>query len=131
MEEKKDMEELNTAETIGPIVATADPVPHALTESSVLHNSGAHAELRASIVALQARVRQLEAAVEEMRTVKASAESTPSAGRKTLPFAPVSLLAKGAAEQTGAASVDDALRSLSIEQRIAVKSGLLRAGLMK
>ena len=125
------MEEMNTAETIGPIVATADPVPHTLTESSVLHNATAHTELKASIVALQARVRQLEAAVEEMRSVKASAEVQPVAGRKTVPFAQVSLLAKGAAEQPGAPSVDDALHSLSIEQRIAVKSGLLRAGLMK
>ena len=125
------MEDINTSATIGPIVATADTVPHALTESSVLHNSTAHAELKASIVALQARVRHLESAVEEMRTVKAAADTQPAAGRKTVPFAPVSLLAKGATEQPGAASVDDALRSLSIEQRIAVKTGLLRAGLMK
>ncbi len=123
------MEEMITAETIGPIVATVDPLPHALTESSVLHNATAHAELKAGMAALEARIQRLETEVQEMRSVKASAETTP-AGRKTVPFAPVALLAKGAAEP-GAASVDDALRSLSIEQRIAVKSGLLRAGLMK
>lgn len=125
------MEDMNMAETIGPIVATADPVPHALTESSVLHNHTAYAELKAGLAALEARIRHLEAEVREMRSVKASAESASAAGRKTVPFAPVSLLAKGATEQPGAPSVDDALRSLSIEQRIAVKSGLLRAGLMR
>lgn len=124
------MEDMNTAETIGPIVATADPVPHALTESSVLHNHTAHAELRAGMAALEARIQHLEAEVRELRSMKASAETVP-AGRKTVPFAPVSLLAKGTAEQPGAPSVDDALRSLSIEQRIAVKSGLLRAGWMR
>lgn len=130
MKERNSMEEMNTAETIGPIVATADPVAHTLTESSVLHNSTAHAELKAGMAALEARIQLLERELREMRSVKASAESSP-AGRKTVPFAQVSLLAKGATEQGGAPSVDDALRSLSIEQRIAVKSGLLRAGLMK
>lgn len=130
MEEMKNMDEMNTAETVGPIVATADPAATTLTESSVLHNSTAHAELKASMAALEARIQHLEREVQEMRAVKASAEALPT-GRKTMPAANVSLLAKGAAEQPGASSVDDALRSLSIEQRIAVKSGLLRAGLMK
>lgn len=126
------MEEMNLAETIGPIVATADPdpVPHTLTKSSVLHNAAAHTELRAAMAALEARIELLEREVQEMRSVKASAD-TPPAGRKTVAFTPVSLLAKGGTEGSGAASVDDALLSLSIEQRIAVKSGLLRAGLVK
>lgn len=70
----------------------------------------------AAIADLDRRIRQLEAAIAEVRTMKASAAT---GGRKTSP-----------AVMAGAAGVDDALGSLSLEQRIAVKSGLMRAGLL-
>lgn len=71
----------------------------------------------AAIAELDRRIRELEAAMGELRSVKASAT-----GRKTS----TSMMAKGAES----AEVDEAFRSLSVEQRIAVKSGLMRAGLL-
>jgi hypothetical protein len=102
------MEETNVMETVGPIVATAEPV----------------------LADLDRRIRELETAMGDMRTIKAQAEHPP-AGRKTVPAGQVSLLAKGSAEEGNGASVDDALRSLSMEQRFAVKTGLIRAGLLR
>ena len=71
-----------------------------------------------AIADLDRRIRELEAAIGEVRSVKASA----AVGRKTAS----STMAKSA----DAAGLDGALGSLSVEQRIAVKSGLLRAGLI-
>ncbi len=106
------MEEMKTGESVGPIVATAEVKDNAALQS-----------LEAASAALEARVRDLETALAELRSVRAQSDAP--AGRKTA--AHVSLLAKGAPE-AAAATVDDALRSLSVEQRIAVKSGLMRAG---
>jgi hypothetical protein len=105
------MEETNVLESVGPIVATADPA------------SG-----EAVLAALDRRIRDLESAVGDLRTIKAHGEQ---AGRKTVPAAQVSVLAKGAANEGGDAPLEDAMRSLSIEQRFAVKSGLIRAGLLR
>ncbi|MEZ2347372.1 hypothetical protein [Terriglobus sp. RCC_193] len=71
-----------------------------------------------AIAELDRRIRELEAAMGDMRSVKASA----AVGRKTS----ASMMAKGAE----ASDMDAAFRSLSVEQRIAVKSGLMRAGLL-
>lgn len=76
---------------------------------------------------LERRIHELEAAMGGLRSVKAEAQA--ATGRKTISTEQVSLLAKGAADSVG--NVDDALRSLSVEQRIAVKSGLMRAGLLR
>ncbi|WP_419805134.1 hypothetical protein [Terriglobus sp.] len=82
---------------------------------------------------LERRIRELEAAIGDLRTVNASAPAGAAvpvaAGRKTQASYAPHLLAKGA-EPVNEGSVDVALRSLSVEQRIAVKSGLLRAGLL-
>jgi hypothetical protein len=83
---------------------------------------------------LERRLHEAEAKIVELT----AAAAPQSAGRVTLPPGMASLLAKQgvnleanggfASMQTGA--VDSALASLSIEQRIAVKSELLRAGLL-
>ncbi|GAA3752761.1 hypothetical protein [Terriglobus aquaticus] len=79
---------------------------------------------------LDRRIRDLEAAIADLRTVSASAATSPVAsGRKTQPSYAPHLLAKGA-EPVRPAAVDDALSSLSVEQRFAVKAGLLRAGIL-
>jgi hypothetical protein len=59
-----------------------------------------------------------------------SATSRP--GRKTLPLSMVNLLAKQGVtvDSVEAGALDAALTSLSIEQRIAVKAQLMRAGLL-
>lgn len=89
------------SEAIGPIVATVE--------------SSREFEL----------AQRLEAAEKTIAELRASASAT--GGRRTLP---VSLAARhdGAAAEPGA--IDAALTSLSLEQRIAVKSQLLRAGLI-
>jgi hypothetical protein len=53
-------------------------------------------------------------------------------GRKTLPAGVATLMAKSgvAEETTNAAALDASLAGLSIEQRIAVKAQMLRAGLI-
>jgi hypothetical protein len=97
------MEENNITEGVVPIVATEA----ALTEQVIAE--------------LDRRIGEIEAAIGELRSVKAS-EVPP--GRKTQ----VAAMAQGTPH---GASVDDALLSLSVEQRIAVKSGLMRAGLLQ
>ena len=73
--------------------------------------------------------RQLAEAREELASMRAS--SAASAGRKTMPATTVQLLAKSgldAGESVDVQSVDAALAGLSVEERIAVKSQMLRAG---
>jgi len=68
----------------------------------------------------------------ELERMLAAAEATIAAlktGRKTLPVGVAALLAKdGSAVELGA--LDAALVSLSLEQRIAVKAQLMRAGMI-
>jgi hypothetical protein len=58
--------------------------------------------------------------------------ATSRLGRKTLPLSMVNLLAKQGVtvDSVEAGALDAALTSLSIEQRIAVKAQLMRAGLL-
>ncbi len=67
----------------------------------------------------------------EARIVELTAAATP-AGRKTLPSGMASMLGKQGVtvDAMEAGALDGALSSLSIEQRIAVKAELLRAGLL-
>ena len=83
------MEEQNTVDCLGPIVATAD---------AAQESNDAHASLEAAIGALEGRVRDLETKLQHLQSVRASAEQ-PATGRKTVPASQVSLLAKGVAEQ--------------------------------
>jgi hypothetical protein len=78
---------------------------------------------------------KLAAAEAQIAELKAAAASVPVAvthGRKTLPVAMVSLLAKQgvAVDSMEAGALDAALVSLSMEQRFAVKAQLIRAGLL-
>jgi hypothetical protein len=77
---------------------------------------------------------KLAAAEAQIAELKAAAASAPAVahGRKTLPVAMVSLLAKQGVtvDSMEAGAVDAALVSLSVEQRIAVKAQLMRAGLL-
>jgi len=88
-------------ESVGPIVATVE--------------SPREAELE----------RKLAEAEKTIATLRAS--STLQEGRRTLPVGLVAKQQEGAAEP---AALDAALSSLSLEQRIAVKSQLIRAGLV-
>ncbi len=84
------------------------------------------AELEEKLAAAEAQIAEMKAA---------AVSSVPSAvtyGRKTLPMAMVNLLAKQGVtvDSMDAGAVDAALVSLNIEQRIAVKAQLMRAGLL-
>jgi hypothetical protein len=82
------------------------------------------AELEVKLAAAEAKIAELKAA--------ASVPASVTNGRKTLPVAMVNLLAKQgvSVDSLEAGAVDAALGSLSIEQRIAVKAQLMRAGLL-
>jgi hypothetical protein len=100
-------------EHVGRIVATVE--------------SAREAELERRLAEAETRIAQLTAAA-----------ATPAQGRKTLPTSMTTMLAKqGVTLDLGAsgaavdvATIDAALSSLGIEQRIAVKSELRRAGLL-
>ena len=85
-------------------------------------------------VELEQKLAAAEAKIAELRAAGASAPVavTHSQGRKTLPVSMVNLLAKQgvAVDSMKAGALDAALVSLSIEQRIAVKAQLIRAGLL-
>lgn len=77
--------------------------------------------------------RKLQEATQQIAELRAQAGSSAGSGRKTVTSATVSLLAKQGIsnlDSIEAGSLDAALTALSIEQRIAVKSQLLRAGLL-
>ena len=65
-------------------------------------------------------------------TAATAAPRADAGARKTLPSAMATLLAKQgvAVDSIEAGSIDAALSSLSLEQRIAVKAQLMRAGLL-
>jgi hypothetical protein len=83
---------------------------------------------------LEQRLAAAEAEIAELRASGASAPVavTHSGARKTLPGSMVNLLAKQgvSVDSMEAGALDAALVSLSIEQRIAVKAQLMRAGLL-
>ena len=75
------------------------------------------------------RVSAREAELEELLREAESTIATLRAGRRTESCGVSSLMAKeGRAAEPGA--LDAALKSLSVEQRIAVKSEMMRAGLL-
>ena len=81
--------------------------------------------------ALETRLAAAEAEIAELRAA-ASVSATVTNGRKTLPVAMTTLLAKQGVtvDSMEAGALDAALVSLSLEQRIAVKAQLMRAGLL-
>lgn len=87
------------------------------------------AEPSARLVELEAKLNAAELQIAELRAQAAAAPP----GRKTIPAAAAHLLAKhgiDALEQVNGGALDAALTGLSLEQRIAVKSQLMRAGLL-
>lgn len=80
---------------------------------------------------LEQRLATAEAELIDLRA-KAAGPSATEHGRKTLPAGMVNLLAKQGVtvESLEAGVLDAALVSLSVEQRIAVKAQLMRAGLL-
>ena len=100
--------------SIGRIVATVE--------------SKREAELEQKLAAAEAEIAELRASA----PVAVTHSGPGSQGRKTLPVSMVTLLAKQGVtvDSMEAGALDAALVSLSIEQRIAVKAQLMRAGLL-
>ncbi len=103
----------NAGASIGKIVATVE--------------SRREVELEQRLAVAEARVAELQARA----AVPASPEAE-GVGRKTLPASMATLLAKQGVtvESMEAGALDAALSSLSLEQRIAVKAQLMRAGML-
>jgi hypothetical protein len=81
---------------------------------------------------LEEKLAAAEAEIVELKAAAASVPAEVTHGRKTLPASMVNLLAKQGVtvDAMEAGAVDAALVSLSVEQRIAVKAQLMRAGLL-
>ncbi len=76
---------------------------------------------------------KLQAAEEKIAELRAQASAPAAVGRKTLPASAAHLLAKhglDTLDQVNGGALDAALQGLSLEQRIAVKSQLMRAGML-
>lgn len=84
------------------------------------------AAMEERLVAAEAKIARMEAAATRI------APDEVTKGRKTLPVGMVSMLAKQGVtlDSVDAGALDAALGSLSIEQRIAVKAQLMRAGML-
>jgi len=99
-------------------------------------SSSVESGVEVRLAAIEARLIAAETRLAEKLTeLKASAEKAPVSVtnmRKTLPVGMTELLAKQGVtiDSLDAGALDAALSSLSIEQRIAVKARLLRAGLV-
>jgi hypothetical protein len=77
--------------------------------------------------------KKLEAAEQQIAELRAQIETRPASARKTVPASTAQFLAKQgitSLESVEAGALDAALNGLSLEQRIAVKAQLLRAGVV-
>ena len=90
------------------------------------------ATLKSTRGELEQKLAAAEAQIAELRAAAASVPVAVTHGRKTLPVSMVNLLAKQGVtvDSMEAGALDAALVSLSMEQRIAVKAQLMRAGLL-
>jgi hypothetical protein len=89
------------------------------------------ARIEMRFASLEQKIDRIVAMIEERPSVAAQAEAT--VGRKTVSASTGALLSKlGAGESPLAlTSADEMLRAISVEQRIAVKAELARAGLLQ
>ena len=136
---------LDLQATMERLATAASLLEHAVEQMGLTPVARLSAEAEATIERIVATAeakreaeleRKLEFVEAQLETLRASRTIAPiESGRRTLPPAMATLLAKqGVALESveaggfDAASLDKALGSLSIEQRIAVKAQLLRSG---
>jgi hypothetical protein len=141
MEDRNVVDLMEATERLEAVAEALEQAASRLVERQVA--LAAEAEDVGRIVATVETVREAELerrlAEAEARIVELTASAAPQGlGRKTLPVGMASMLAKqGVTLELGASgasieasALDGALSSLGIEQRIAVKSELRRAGLL-
>ena len=133
-----------TAEKLTEATATLMRALECLTERETTFAMNAEASIGRIVATVEGRheselEQRLKAAEAELAELRARAEagerkeiSAGTAGRKTVPTAMANLLAKQGVtvDSLEAGALDAALVSLSLEQRIAVKAQLMRAGLL-
>jgi len=93
--------------------------------------TGREAELEKKLAAAEVEIAELRAQLEAKPGIAAEAQAKPA--RRTVPASTAQFLAKqgiNTLEQVEAGALDAALQGLSLEQRIAVKAQLLRAGVV-
>lgn len=106
--------------------AKVDRIVAAIDDTIAVRIDDAPGEPGAEAGELKSRVAELERANQELKAQAARA------ARKTLPPLVSALLAKETAgDPLDSAALDKALNSLSLEQRIAVKAEMARAGLLE
>jgi Skp family chaperone for outer membrane proteins len=106
--------------------AKVDRIVAAIDDSIAVRIDDAPGEPATEARELKTRVAELERANQELKAQAARA------ARKTLPPLVSALLSKEAAgDALDSAALDKALNSLSLEQRIAVKAEMARAGLLE
>jgi hypothetical protein len=94
--------------------------------------SSRESELARKLEAAEARIAELKAQLESKPEAPSPQARLSESVRKTIPASTAQFLAKqgiSTLEHVEAGALDAALTSLSLEQRIAVKAQLLRAGL--
>jgi hypothetical protein len=142
MEDSKVLDLMEATERLEAVAEALEQAASRLTERQVALGAEAEEHVGRIVATVEsAREAELERrlAEAEAKIVELTASAAPlSSGRKTLPMGMASMLAKqgvtlelgasGASIEAGA--LDGALSTLSIEQRIAVKSELRRAGLL-
>lgn len=142
MKERAMLELTETMERLEAVAEALEQAAERIAEQQVALAAEAQQSV-GRIVATVETAREVELerqlAEAEQKIAELTAAATPKAsGRVTLPAGMATMLAKqGVALDAGgnfpsmeASAIDGALASLSIEQRIAVKSELLRAGLL-
>jgi len=97
--------------------------------------TGREAELQRKLKSAELQIAELRAQVESRNEsqLEAKFETQPKATRRTVPASTTQFLAKQgitSLESLEAGTLDAALTGLSLEQRIAVKAQLLRAGVV-
>jgi Skp family chaperone for outer membrane proteins len=106
--------------------AKVDRIVAAIDDSIAVRLDDAPGEPATEAAELKSRVAELERANQELKAQAARAS------RKTLPPLVSALLSKETAgDPLDSAALDKALNSLSLEQRIAVKAEMARAGLLE
>ncbi len=104
-----------------------------MDEKSQIERISAAAEtLERTLARLEQRFASLEQKIDRIVAMNDERAPVAAAERKTLSASTAALLGKFATGESplGATSADELLRALSIEQRIAVKAELARAGLL-
>ncbi len=95
------------------------------------HSGGREAELEKKLEAAEQQIAELRAQIGSQ--AEPGAEAQAKTARKTIPASTAQFLAKqglSTLESLEAGALDTALNGLSLEQRIAVKAQLLRAGVV-